>query len=83
VILSAAGQYVPRRNILAGAKQNNPGVRRTAYSFREVFAAWRWQDGYVERLAGSIRQECVDHKVLQSSALTEMLMHIPPALMRP
>jgi transposase InsO family protein len=37
-------------------------------SIRSILAAYRspWQNGYVERLIGSIRRECLDHLIIMS-----------------
>ena len=41
-----------------------------AMQIHEVFTAPRspWQNGYVERVIGSIRRECLDHVIVLSAA---------------
>jgi hypothetical protein len=53
------------------------GIRDRPTSFRSP-----WQNGYVERLIGSIRRECTDHLiVLNEEHLRRILENSPPIIM--
>jgi hypothetical protein len=39
-------------------------IRAMGIRDRQVSARWPWQNGYAERLIGSIRRECLDHVVV-------------------
>src|SRR5260370_39657607 len=42
-----------------------------------------WEDGYAERLMGSIRRECTDHLIVFSAEhLRRILANMPPITMR-
>ena len=42
----------------------------SALNIRQILTAYRspWQNGYVERLIGSIRRECLDHLIIVSES---------------
>src|SRR3989440_7554304 len=48
-----------RRHVAFKARVRAMGIRDRPTSFRSP-----WQNGYVERLIGSIRRECTDHLVV-------------------
>jgi hypothetical protein len=54
---------------LLGSKKNRFGIDEIVTSYRSP-----WQNGYVERVIGSIRRECLDHViVLNESHLRNIL----------
>jgi putative transposase len=51
--------------------------RVRALGLKEVFSAPRspWQNGYVERLIGSIRRECLDHVIVVNERHLRRILH--------
>ena len=53
------------------------GIRDRPTSFRSL-----WQNGYVERLIGSIRRECTDHLIVLNKEHLRRVLAKPPIIMR-
>jgi transposase InsO family protein len=45
---------------------------------RPITPAWPWQNGFVERLIGSIRRECLDHIIVRGEAHLRRILNLTP-----
>jgi transposase InsO family protein len=45
-----------------------PGDKKNKFGIDEIVTAYRspWQNGYVERVIGSIRRDCLDHLIVMN-----------------
>jgi transposase InsO family protein len=65
----AFGRWDPPRYVVRDRDRAYDGafirrVRAMGIRDRPIFASSPWQNGYAERLIGSIRRECLDHVVI-------------------
>jgi transposase InsO family protein len=63
-----AAQYLTRDNDGAYGEVFRRRLRSMGIRDRPITAQSPWQNGYVERVIGSIRRECLDHVIIWSEA---------------
>jgi hypothetical protein len=57
----------PRAPIIIGSQRNTP-IARHGHSGQAHRTGLTWQNGFAERLIGSIRRECLDHAIICGEA---------------